>query len=600
MPLPTGIAAPSSSSPESSAEEDSSRTTSSRLNSTWRPLAVKSRVNPAHKFDKYRGGYDISNSDYWASAVFTGVVGFVLGIGWFLAAVVPLIVVCCSRRESERTVKILPEWSKKMYFWLPVGLMVLLLGMSIAGSWVLFSGDKKFGRRARTIEHVIQEAAYNATLKAKDVSTSLGEMERILRPANGQLAFQVRKAKAKLDEQSRQANQKLARTLQKADRLLRALKICLLVATSLVVGIVAAGAVAVLCRVKRLVCIIIVVGWILAALMFVLFGCYTALYNVTDDTCVAMDEYVQRPGNTSFEKVIPCMNLESTRQVLKTSKGAVHKFVSEMNKFIKFKNSGVASVFFPSADIPDVCSPFGPPPDYLPTPCEPGTANLQDVPKILEPLRCDIDNFGSCVRKKRPIIKSVYDNMTAYAAAAQKIGVAVPPAEELANCQFVTDTFEILVEQQCGTSKKVVLQMAYGFLLVSVAMVGLVLAWILAHRHIAEWGQFSGQVAEELKPDSTLSSSDGGRDGSRERLVSDSGYIGSPATTDSPMTSGGEGRTPKLGVLGSSVSSPLPMNSLRCGPRLHSNVFPQYMKPILNLPPVRRKTTLNPCKSANF
>ncbi|KAI8542066.1 hypothetical protein RHMOL_Rhmol08G0109800 [Rhododendron molle] len=46
------------------------------------------RPNPLRHFKFYKGGYDIRNKHYWASAAFTGVHGYAIGGVWMLCGLV--------------------------------------------------------------------------------------------------------------------------------------------------------------------------------------------------------------------------------------------------------------------------------------------------------------------------------------------------------------------------------------------------------------------------------------------------------------------------------------------------------------------------------
>ncbi|PNX81894.1 transmembrane protein, partial [Trifolium pratense] len=46
------------------------------------------RVDPLDNFKKYRGGFNITNKNYWSSVIFTGVYGYAIGIFFLLCGIV--------------------------------------------------------------------------------------------------------------------------------------------------------------------------------------------------------------------------------------------------------------------------------------------------------------------------------------------------------------------------------------------------------------------------------------------------------------------------------------------------------------------------------
>ncbi|KAG0604717.1 hypothetical protein M758_9G002900 [Ceratodon purpureus] len=472
---------------------------------TKKPLAVKSdRIDPTNKFRYYRDGYDVTSKHYWASVAFTGVYGYAIGLAWLLLGLILALLACfrlCSHRERSS------EHQSSNYYFIP-RIIVLVLSLLAIGLFIaLFILNQRAFNQTTKVKTTVVEAATLVTDTIHTVTSTLGRVEDTIEKYNIP-GWQVLNAtEAKLNEQADLVTAKIDRNVRKFNNLINAVEIAFIIILSLGLFLVVIGLVAAFLRWRRVFFLIIVFGWILTALAWLLFGLLFSLNNVALDTCQALTEFLQAPANTTLDSFLPCVDSATSNAALLTVREGTSSIIQEANSTIitiqrlnNFLGKGNGTIL-------SLCNPFGPPPDYNYTEtCPSGTLPIGELPQVLEPYVCmaNMTTF-QCLTDGRFVSSDNNATLYEFAQGSQNLLNTVPKLSKLADCSFVIDTFNNFVNQRCHPLNSALRHLWIPMLLLSIFLTILTALWILtnhrnAHqRHMDTVGQYTGGKGRRMR-----------------------------------------------------------------------------------------------------
>ncbi|OMP08337.1 hypothetical protein COLO4_06571 [Corchorus olitorius] len=405
------------------------------------------RVDPLDNFNKYRGGFDITNKHYWSSVIFTGVYGYTIGLLWLLCGIVYggflLATAYCFKRNGKPMKKSVCH--KQCYLW-PILLAIIFTILAIAASGLALGGTAKFHSEAKSVVNIIintaneaSETIYNTTGAMKEMRNNLGETN-----GTGEASTFLSSTSQKLDVEAAV----IERQARKNRRLIdKGLKIVFVITTvTICLNLVAVIALSVtgILRVRRALNWLIAICWLLTILCWLFFGIYFFLGKFSGDTCTALENFQENPYNNSLSSILPCDELLSAKPVLFDVSAGIYNLVNEVNSNISI----LQATTYPN--LAYVCNPFSAPPDYMyqPDNCPANTIRIGDIPKILAIFTCSDSNNGTC-KEGEFISTSDYKTVEAYTSSIQNLLNAYPGMESLVECQSVKDAFSEILRGHC-------------------------------------------------------------------------------------------------------------------------------------------------------
>ncbi|KAB2009013.1 hypothetical protein ES319_D10G139000v1 [Gossypium barbadense] len=439
------------------------------------------RVDPLDNFNKYRGGFDITNKHYWSSVVFTGIYGYAIGLLWLLCGILYGIYLlattyCCKRNRKPNTKSVC---HKQCYLW-PILLAIIFTILAVAASGLVLGGTVRFHSEAKTVVDIIIRTAneasdtiYNTTGAMKEMRDSLGDTNGT-GEASSFLTTTSRRLDVEADDIARQAR----KNRRMIDRGLQIVFIVTTVTISLNLVAVIALSVTGILRIRRPLYWLIGICWILTILCWLFFGIYFVLENFSGDTCTALENFQENPYNNTLSSILPCDELLSAESVLSDVSAGIYNLVNEVNANI----SELRATTYPN--LAHVCNPFTAPPEYTyqPNNCPANTIRIGDIPKILEVFTCSDANNGSC-GEGQFISSNDYKTVEAYTSSVQNLLNVYPGMENLVQCQSVKDAFSEILGHHCKPWKRAA-RMAWGAMVfLSIIMVILVLIWTAQAHH---------------------------------------------------------------------------------------------------------------------
>ncbi|KAL2471883.1 hypothetical protein Adt_40019 [Abeliophyllum distichum] len=374
------------------------------LNSTLVLAAERTyRKDPLNDFKKYTGGWNLGDHHYWASVGFTAVPLFCLAAAWFVVFGLCLLLVClchcCCRKQSY-------GYSRTAYA-LSLIFLALFTVATIIGCVVLYTGQGKFHSSIiNTLEYVEDQADTTAE-NLQNVSDYLSAakqiaVDQVLLPSNVQSDIDQIQNKI-----SSSASTLTNKTEDNSEDIKNVIRIC------------ESGSYCSLCcyaSLNRSWIRLVIVGWILVTGTFILCGIFLLLHNVTADTCVAMEQWVQNPtAHTALDEILPCVDNATAQETLLKSKEVTSQLVEVTNQVItNVSNINFSPNFKPmyynqsGPLLPTLCSPFNF--DSTDRVCTPGQVDLNNATQVWSNYVCQVSPDGICVTTGR-LTPALYSQM---------------------------------------------------------------------------------------------------------------------------------------------------------------------------------------------
>ncbi|XVF65667.1 hypothetical protein PTKIN_Ptkin09bG0268000 [Pterospermum kingtungense] len=439
------------------------------------------RVDPLDNFNKYKGGFNITNKHYWSSVIFTGVYGYTIGLLWLLCGILYGVYLlsnayCCKRKGKPKPIS---DCHRKCYFW-PVFLAIIFTFLAIAATGLALGGTRRFHSEARNVVNIVistaneaSETIYNTTGAMKEIRDNLGEIN-----GTGKASSFLTTASQKLDVEAADIAREARKNRRLIDRGLQIVFIVTIVTISLnLVALIAMSVIGIL-RIRRPLHWLIAICWVLTVLCWLLFGIYFFLEEFTGDTCRALENFQENPYNNSLSSILPCDELLSAEPILFDVSAGIYNLVTEVNSNI----SKLQATTYPN--LAHVCNPFSAPPDYVyqADNCPANTIRIGDIPKVLYVFTCSDSNNGTC-QEGQFISTSEYGTVEACTGSIQNLLNAYPGMESLVKCLSVKDAFSEILRGHCRPWKRSAHMAWAAMVFLSIIMVVLVLIWTAKALH---------------------------------------------------------------------------------------------------------------------
>ncbi|CAJ1955518.1 unnamed protein product [Sphenostylis stenocarpa] len=390
------------------------------------------RVDPLDNFEKYRGGFNITNKHYWSSVIFTGVYGYAIGLLCLLCGIVYgsflVITLACQKNDGRRRIKNVSPCNYKSCDLSLIPLAILLTIFAIAATGVALAGSARFHSEAKTAVNIIIKTANEASETIQNTTGALKDMESSFMEANvsHQTTVNLDSTTERLDD----ASANIEKQARKNRRLInKGLKVVFVTTTVIIsMNLVALIALAVsgVLRFRRALYLLVILCWLMTVICWLFFGVYFFLEKFSGDACTALGNFQENPYNNSLSSILPCDELLSAKSVLSDVGAGIYDLVNKVNANIS------AMQATSDVNLVHVCNPFSAPPKYLyqPENCPANTIRIGDIPKVLKPLTCSNDIDGNCDNLYY-ITGSEYTRVEAYTNSIQSLLNVYPTLEEI-------------------------------------------------------------------------------------------------------------------------------------------------------------------------
>ncbi|KAL0447309.1 UNVERIFIED_CONTAM: hypothetical protein Slati_1858800 [Sesamum latifolium] len=444
------------------------------------------RKDPLNHFKRYTGGWNITNRHYWASVSYTAVPLFAIAAIWFAVFGLCLSLIClcncCCPRE--------PYGYSPIAYALSLLFLVFFMVAAIIGCVVLYTGQEKFHiSTINTLEYVVHQADTTSE-NLRNVSEYLSaakqiNISQVSLPPNVQT--DIDQIQMTIDSSATALATKTRDNSQDIKHLIESVRLALIVLSAVMLGLTFLGFVFSLFGMQLLVYILVITGWILVTATFILCGIFLLLHNVTGDTCVAMNHWVQNPtAHTALDDILPCVDKTTAQDTLNRSKEVTSQLVNVINTVISnVSNINFAPNFVPlyynqsGPLVPTLCNPFNP--DLTDRECAPGEVDLNNATEVWSGYVCQTSPSGICVTTGR-LNPTLYDQMAATINVSYGLHRYGPFLVELEDCSFVRQTLLEIEGSYCPGLGKYSQRVYVGLVMVATAVMLSLVFWVIYGR----------------------------------------------------------------------------------------------------------------------
>ncbi|KAK7304095.1 hypothetical protein RJT34_15138 [Clitoria ternatea] len=444
------------------------------------------RKDPLDNFNRYTGGWNISNRHYIASVIFTAVPFFVVAAVWFVVFGLSLSIIClcycCCPRE--------PYGYSRLAYALSLILLILFTIAAIVGCVLLYTAQGKFhGSTTHTLEYVVSQADFTAE-NLRNVSDYLDAakkigVEAVFLPSDVQK--DIDDVKTKINSSATTLSSKTKDNSKKIQQGIDGMRLALVILAAVMLFIAFVGFLFSIFGLQGLVYFLIVVGWILVAGTFILCGVFLFLHNVVGDTCVAMDQWVRNPtAHTALDEILPCVDNATAQETFLRTKDVTHQLVELVDKIVNsVTNANVppfaGPIYYNQSGplMPVLCNPFKA--DLTSRPCAAGEVALDNATEVWKNYTCEVSSSGICKTPGR-MTPTIYGQMEAAVNISYGLYHYGPFLTDLQDCTFVRKTFTDISNNYCPGLQRNSQLIYVGLLLVSAAVMLSLIFWVIYAR----------------------------------------------------------------------------------------------------------------------
>ncbi|KAG2298698.1 hypothetical protein Bca4012_010176 [Brassica carinata] len=444
------------------------------------------RKDPFNGFQKYTGGWNISNRHYWASVGYTAVPLFAVSAVWFLGFGICLLVICmchiCHRSKSI-------GYSRVAYVLSLIFLLFFTL-MAIIGCVMLYSGQIRYNKSTtETLAYVMSQAdsTVSQLIAISDYLTSAKQIGilQVSLPANVQT--EIDQIGAKLTSSIATITDKATSSSNNIRNFLNSVRVALIVVSIVMLILTFLGLASSIFGMQVIVYTLVILGWILVTGTFILSGTFLLLHNATADTCVAMSEWVERPAtNTALDEILPCTDNATAQETLMRSKEVTGQLVELINTVVSnVSNINFSPVFAQmyynqsGPLLPLLCNPFNH--DLTDRTCSPGELNLNNATQAWSTFVCQVNTNGTCITTGR-LTPALYGQMASCVNISTGLINDAPFLIQLQDCSYAKQTFRDITNNNCPGLRRHGYRVYVGLAVLSTAVMLSLLFWIIYSR----------------------------------------------------------------------------------------------------------------------
>ncbi|KAF5791573.1 putative transmembrane protein [Helianthus annuus] len=444
------------------------------------------RPDPLHHFRFYKGGYDIRNKHYWASAAFTGVHGYAIAGIWMIFGLGfgSYLVV---RSFNGGFQPFLDHPSS--YFLACFALTAMFILIAIIFSSLILVANQSSLHKSKTLMDTIFGAASNMQQTIEAVIQGFLKIRTLLQPYDRQTSELLNQITNQMRKETISIQSFVGEARQASNRAMKTVYITNLVFVTANLVVLVTGCVILFLHWHPAFIILIVVCWILTTVSWILTGFDFFFHVFAGDTCAAFEDFEQNQNSKSNNGIMSilssCSNLSTSDKYMAQIGYTVHKYIAESNSQITslaFKMIQPNDQSDDSFTIQKICDPFSGPPNYTYAPgnCHQDAIQIHDLPSILSTLTCEKNTPSDiCKAEGKFFPESAYGKTMAYIQSIENLIATYPDLQSLAGCTPLKHAIADVATRQCKPFRASVKLLWASILTLSIDLMILTLFWII-------------------------------------------------------------------------------------------------------------------------
>ncbi|XP_048233592.1 uncharacterized protein LOC8283097 [Ricinus communis] len=454
-------------------------------NSTLILAAEKThRRDPLNNYNYYTGGWDYRSLHYWASVAFSAAPLFITAVLWFLLLGLSLccacLCCCCCRRRKTYS------YSQLAYALSLIFLIVSTIAV-IIGCFVLYINQDKFSNSvAYVLEFILKKgiSIFESFMSIVSAFASAAKVSVNQIPLPPDLQNHINSVEQMIQSTANVPQLQSVANAKNIQRVLIPASLALNIVAAVMLILALLGFLFSVLGVQCCVYVLVILGWILVTMAFILCGIFLIFHNAVADTCVAMDDWLQNPtANSPLSlQFLPCMDKKTAQETLTTSKETSSYLINTINKYI----TDVANKQVPSHGgplyhnqsgplVPLLCNPFNP--DLTERKCAPTEANFSNVDQEWTKHTCEVSAAGICITAGR-LTPNTYAQMAASANVSYTLYSSGQFLVELLDCSFVLKAFNEISENYCPGLRRYSFRTYVGLVTIAASVMCSLIFWI--------------------------------------------------------------------------------------------------------------------------
>ncbi|KAA8535239.1 hypothetical protein F0562_030242 [Nyssa sinensis] len=240
--------------------------------------------------------------------------------------------------------------------------------------------------------------------------------------------------------------------------------------------------------IQCLVHILVIIGWMLITVTFILSGMSLLVHNVVADTCIAMDDWRQNPtADSALEDIIPKVDNEMTQQIFNVTKATTYGAVSGVNgAILNVSNAdnppdlGPPLYFNQSGPLmPVLCNPYNA--DLTDRQCAAGEVDFKNSTEVWRNYICEVSESGICITPGR-VTPDGYNWMLLSTNVSYHLYFYSPFLINLVDSTFLKETLATIGKDHCPGLRRYSHRTYVGFITTSAALMLSLILWIIYAR----------------------------------------------------------------------------------------------------------------------
>uniref|UniRef100_A0A5B7BHK8 Uncharacterized protein n=1 Tax=Davidia involucrata TaxID=16924 RepID=A0A5B7BHK8_DAVIN len=457
-------------------------------NSTTLILAANRthRRDPCNGFKYYTGGWNITNQHYFSSVAFSAAPPFIIAVIWCIVVGLCLCCIClrycccCCCRGRQK-----PFGYSRTACALSLTFLILFTIAAIAGSVFLYTGQEKFNSSiVNILSYVLRQA--------DTVVSNLTNLFNYLLSAKSAVPTELRGDIDHIHTQINLVSSNIHNVTGKSSKdighFLYPVRISLIYVAAALLVLAFLGFLFSILGIQCLVNLLVIIGWILITLTFILSGISLLIHNVVADTCIAMDEWLQNPtADSALEHIIPKVDNEMAQQIFNVTKGVTFGVVSGVNGGIMNVSNvnippdlGPPLYFNQSGPLmPVLCNPYNA--DLTDRQCAAGEVDFKNATEVWRNYICQVSAAGICTTPGR-VTPDGYKLMVSSANVSYHLYFYSPFLINLVDSTFLKETFAAISKDHCPGLRRYSYRTFVGFTTASAAVMLSLILWIIYAR----------------------------------------------------------------------------------------------------------------------
>ncbi|XP_023757947.1 uncharacterized protein LOC111906421 isoform X1 [Lactuca sativa] len=417
------------------------------------------RPDPLRHFRLYKGGYDIRNKHYWASAAFTGIHGYAMAGIWMLFGLTfgSYLIIKSFHGGFHPFIN-----HPNSYFLACFALIAIFASIAIIFSSLIVVANQTSLHRSKNLMNTILGAANSMKQTIESVTQGLIKIQTLLRPYDVETYDLLDHITNQMQKETISIQNFVKEARQASNHAIKAVYIANLVLVTANFVVLVAGCVVVFLHWHPGFIIVIIVCWILTTVSWILTGFDFFFHIFGGDTCSAFENFErnQNPESNSIMSILSsCSNSSNSDKFMAQIGYTVHKYISESNSEI---TTLAHKMIQPNEEGDDsfamerICDPFSTAPNYnyAPGDCPQDSIQIHDLPNILSTLTCE-KNIPTkiCKAQGRFFPESSYGKTMAYIQSIENLIATYPDLQNLTECTPIRVAISDVALRQCKPFK---------------------------------------------------------------------------------------------------------------------------------------------------